>query len=136
MGLLQEIVSLPGSFVRELQMSRTQALIAFTSFWCWTIGSMHFYLLVYSQTVVASALQVQVSDINYANTTSMLSRSVGAFIFGYFGDQFGRKLPMLVCLTLMGVFTLCSGVVQTYPALVGVRFLFGRCFSHSTFHPI
>jgi SHS family lactate transporter-like MFS transporter len=55
----------------------------------------------------------------------MLSRTIGAVIFGVLADQYGRKGPLLVDLVLMAVFTLCSGFVQTYGQFVAVRLLFG-----------
>jgi SHS family lactate transporter-like MFS transporter len=109
----------------SLRMSRVQALIWLTSWACWTFASMQFYLLPFSLAELAKVLDVQQAKISEANTTSMLSRSIGAVIFGYAADQFGRKIPICIDLVLLGLFTLCSGFVNTYGQLVGVRFLFG-----------
>ena len=87
---------------------------------------MHFYLLPYTMPDVAKSLGVEQSKVSQANTTSMLSRAIGAAIFGVLSDQYGRKIPLLVDIVLLGVFTLCSGFVHTYGQLVGVRFLFGK----------
>ncbi len=80
----------------------------------------------YTQPEVAKTLGVQQSEIAYANTTSMLSRTIGAIIFGILSDQYGRRIPLLVDLVLMGILTLCSGLVQTYGQFIGLRFLFGQ----------
>jgi MFS transporter, SHS family, lactate transporter len=126
MGVISKIAGFPRAFVDDLRMSRTQALIFLCGWWCWTIASMHFYLLPYTQPDVAKALGIPQSGVAYANTTSMLSRAIGAAIFGIFSDQYGRKIPITITLVLMGVFTLCTGFVETYGQLVGVRFLYGR----------
>ena len=106
-------------------MNKTQVLVVVTCFWCWTVGSMHFYLLPYTQPDLAVALHVSQSQIAYANTTSMLSRSIGAVIFGIMADQLGRKWPMVLCLCFMMLFTFLSGAVQTYGGLLAVRFFYG-----------
>lgn len=87
---------------------------------------MQFYLLPFTLTSLANYLHVQQSKISEVNTTAMLSRLLGAVIFGIASDQYGRKIPLLIDLVLIAVFTLCSGFVHTYGQLVGVRFLFGK----------
>lgn len=128
MGFLQAVARVPGDFARDLRMNRTQALIFLTSWFCWTIGSMHYFMLSYTMPDIAKTLGVEQSKIAQANTTSMLSRALGAVIFGVLSDQFGRKIPLLIDLVLMGVFTLCTAFIHTYGQLIGVRFLFGVAY--------
>lgn len=87
---------------------------------------MQFYLLPYTQPAVAKALGVSTSKIAEANTTTMLSRAIGAAIFGVLSDQYGRKIPLVIDLVLMAACTLSSGFVHTYGQFVAVRFLFGK----------
>ena len=129
MGFFQAVARVPGDFARDLRMNRTQALIFLTSWFCWTIGSMHYFMLSYTMAEIAKDLGVEQSKIAQANTTSMLSRALGAVIFGVLSDKFGRKIPLLIDLVLMGVFTLCTGFIHTYGQLIGVRFLFGKSSS-------
>ncbi|XDG05667.1 hypothetical protein ABKA04_005282 [Annulohypoxylon sp. FPYF3050] len=128
MGFKQELVNFPREIGRALTLNRVQALVFFTSWWCWTLSSMQFYLLPYTQPAIAEALGVSTSKIAQANTTSMLSRSIGAAIFGVLSDQYGRKIPLTVVFILMAVFTLCSGFINTYGQLIAVRFLFGMTY--------
>ena len=109
-----EIAGFPRAFANDIRMSGMQALVFLCGWWCWTVASMHFYLLPYTQPDVARALGIPQSGVAYANTTSMLSRAVGAAIFGVLSDQYGRKIPIVGTLVLMGVFTLCTGFVETY----------------------
>ena len=114
---------------QDLRMSRAQVLVVVASWWVWTVGSMQFYLLPYTQPDVARALGVAQSRVAYANTTSMLSRAVGAVVFGVLSDQFGRRAPLLVGVVLGGAFTLASGFVHTIGQFTATRFLFGACRS-------
>ncbi|KAI1490525.1 major facilitator superfamily domain-containing protein [Biscogniauxia mediterranea] len=128
MGVFMTIVRLPRDIVLSLRMSNVSALAFLTSWFCWTVASMQFYLLPYSMAEIAKSLGVPQSSISEANTTSLLTRSIGAAIFGIVADQFGRKISILVNLVLLGVFTLCSGFVHTSGQFVGVRLLFGIAF--------
>lgn len=89
---------------------------------------MDFYLLPFTTTNMATAFKVKASRIQEANTTSMLSRTLGALIFGTMSDQIGRKIPLMVDLLLMGCVTLANGFLTSYSQLVGVRFLFGQSY--------
>jgi MFS family permease len=46
-------------------------------------------------------------------------RPIGAILFGYLGDRYGRKYTFLVTVALMGVATACVGLVPTY-AQIGI----------------
>jgi MFS transporter, SHS family, lactate transporter len=87
---------------------------------------MQYYALPFTTSNLAKSLHVTASRIQEANTTSMLSRSIGAVIFGIASDQYGRKWPLMANLVFLGVFSLCSGFIQIYGQLIGVRFLFGK----------
>ncbi|KAI0904540.1 major facilitator superfamily domain-containing protein [Ustulina deusta] len=128
MELLKNILRFPYHLASSLRMSKLSALSFFTSWLCWTVACMHFYCLPYSMEAVAKSLGVPQSTVSEANTTSLLTRSVGAAIFGIVADQYGRKIAILIDLVLLGVFTLSSGFVHTSAQLIAVRVLFGVAF--------
>lgn len=70
---------------------------------------MGFYFLPFTLSNMATGLHVAQSKISEANTTSMLSRTIGAAIFGVMSDQLGRKWVTVIDVLLIGVFTLCNG---------------------------
>jgi MHS family proline/betaine transporter-like MFS transporter len=52
-------------------------------------------------------------------TVGFLARPLGALIFGVIGDRRGRKIPLLLSVTLMGVATGGMGILPTY-AQIGI----------------
>lgn len=48
-----------------------------------------------------------------------LARPFGGFIFGHFGDKLGRKSMLVLTMLIMGVATICIGLVPTY-AQIGI----------------
>jgi hypothetical protein len=114
------------SFATALHMKPFQGLIWFTGWSAWTLASLQFYLLPFTLSNIATYLHVEQSKISEVNTYTMLSRSLGAIVFGVLSDQYGRKIPLLIDLVFLGVLTLASGFIHTYAQLIGVRFLFGK----------
>ena len=51
--------------------------------------------------------------------TSYVVRPVGALIFGWFGDRFGRRSTLVVCVTMMGVASTLIGFLPNH-AQIGV----------------
>lgn len=107
-------------------MKPIQGLIWFTGWSAWTVASLQFYLLPFTLSNIAKFLDVEQSKISEVNTYTLLSRSVGAIIFGVLSDQYGRKIPLLIDLVCLGVLSLSSGFIHTYSQLIGVRLLFGK----------
>ena len=118
--VIRAIGGIPADLAVTLHMKPIQGLIWFTCWSCWTLGSLQYYLLPFTLAKLASYLDVKQTKISEANTVS-----IGALIFGIASDQYGRKIPMLVDLIFLGIFTLCSGFIHTYGQLIGVRLLFG-----------
>lgn len=50
---------------------------------------------------------------------SFLFRPLGAFLAGYLGDKYGRRIVLVMTLVLMGLATTCIGLLPTY-ASIGV----------------
>lgn len=46
-----------------------------------------------------------------------LARPFGAFIFGHYGDKIGRKSMLVITLLIMGVATVCIGLIPSYASI-------------------
>lgn len=48
---------------------------------------------------------------------SFLFRPLGAFLAGYLGDRYGRRIVLVMTLFLMGLATVCIGLLPTYASI-------------------
>ena len=123
---LKQVAGMPAEIASTLQMKPIQALAWFTGWACWTLGSLQYYTLPFVLSTVATYLDTPQTDISSANTVTMISRALGAVIFGILSDQYGRKIPLAVDLILMCGFTIATGFIKTFPQLIACRLLFGK----------
>ena len=58
-------------------------------------------------------------------STSLFGMLFGAPLFGYVGDRYGRRIAIIICSLLLGVFTLATASTHTLLELGVLRFLTG-----------
>ena len=46
-----------------------------------------------------------------------ISRPIGGILFGHYGDKFGRKNMLFITLMMMGIVSICIGLMPTYAAI-------------------
>lgn len=102
----------------------------FMGFAAWTWDAFDFFCVSLNTAAMAKTFQkddpsITVKDITWGITLVLMLRSVGALIFGWWGDRYGRKWPYVTNLSLLVVLQIATGFVQTYPQFLGVRALFG-----------
>ena len=73
------------------------------SFLGWTLDAFDFFVLVFVLPAVAKEFHRSVADIAFTITATLAMRPVGAFIFGWLADRYGRRLPLMVDLIFYSV---------------------------------
>lgn len=94
-------------------------------FAAWTWDSVDFFAVSLNASHMAKSFDKSVKDITWGITLVLMLRSVGALVFGYWGDRYGRKWPYIFNLTLLVVLQIGTGFVTTYEQFLGVRAIFG-----------
>lgn len=112
-------------FAELHQMTLSNWNYFFMGFWGWTWDAFDFFAVSLNTHSMAESFGVTVKDITWGITLVLMLRSVGAIIFGYWGDRFGRKWPYIINLSLLIVLQIGTGFVNTYKQFLGVRALFG-----------
>lgn len=113
----------PFPAVRLLNWQQTQFFLLGVCAWTW--DALDFFSVSLNMAAIAKDLNTSVKDISHAITLVLLLRVIGAVIFGYAGDRFGRKYPYCITMVLIIIVQLSQGFVKTYSAFLGVRAIFG-----------
>lgn len=91
----------------------------------WTWDALDFFAMSLNMSNISEDLNRSVKDVSWGITLVLMFRSVGAIFFGYFGDRYGRKWPLIINLVCLIVIQIGTGFVKTYSEFLGVRALFG-----------
>lgn len=91
----------------------------------WTWDAFDFFLVSLNVASIAEDFNESVTSITWGITLVLMLRSVGAVIFGLWGDRYGRKWPYITNMFLSVVLQIEFGFVKDYKSLLGVRALFG-----------
>lgn len=106
-------------------LSGKQWLFILCAFMGWTWDAFDFFTISLNVKQLSEELHKSTTDITWAITLVLMLRTVGAFIFGYFGDLYGTKWPFIVNLLLMMVIQIGVSFIQNFKQFLGVRALFG-----------
>ncbi len=88
----------------------------------WRPGQLHdFFIYATAASLVFPQIFFPSTDPTVAIVASLatygvgyVARPIGAFVLGHYGDTYGRKGVLLVCMFLMGFSTMAVGLLPTY----------------------
>lgn len=108
-----------------MQLSARGWLFFIVGFCAWTADAFDFHALSIQTVKLAAYFHTTNSKITEAITLTLLLRSVGAALFGFAGDKFGRKYPMVINMLVLGLLQIATIYAKTFNQFLGVRSLFG-----------
>src|SRR6185437_11059575 len=103
--------------------NQRNALIA--GFLGWTLDAFDYFVLVFVLAPVAHDFHKSVPEIAFALMASLVTRPVGAFLFGLLADRYGRRLPLMLDILLYSAVEILSGLAPGYKTFLALRFLYG-----------
>jgi MFS family permease len=107
------------------QLSARGWLFFLVGFAAWTVDAFDFHALSIQQVKLAKYYGTSKTAISTAITLTLLLRSVGAAIFGFAGDKWGRKWPMVFNMIILGILQIATIYSTTFERFLAVRALFG-----------
>ncbi|KAJ4299995.1 hypothetical protein N0V90_005243 [Kalmusia sp. IMI 367209] len=107
------------------QLSAKDWLYFIVGFASWTADAFDFHALSIQTTKLAKYYHRSKTDITTAITLTLLLRSVGAAVFGFAGDKWGRKWPMVINMVILGLLQVATIYAATFQQFLAVRSLFG-----------
>jgi SHS family lactate transporter-like MFS transporter len=109
--------------LKSLEPSQRSAIWA--SYLGWTLDAFDFFLMVFMLTAIAREFGTDVKAVSQALFLTLAARPIGAFVFGWLGERFGRRPVLMADIILFSIFEFASGFAPSLASLLVLRFLFG-----------
>ncbi|KAI3405487.1 hypothetical protein KGF56_001505 [Candida oxycetoniae] len=107
------------------EMNLHQWNFFFMAYGGWTMDAFDFFLTSLNVGNLAKSFNRSTKDITWGITLVLMFRTVGALIFGFLGDTFGRKWPFIINMSCLIAIQIGTGFVTTYTQFLAVRAVFG-----------
>ena len=106
-------------------LSRVQRNTFIACFLGWTLDALDFFLLTFVFYPVAHDFGRTIPQVTFAITLTLMMRPLGAFIFGWLGDRFGRRIPLMIDIVFYSVVELLTAFAPNFGTFLLLRALFG-----------
>src|SRR5271168_3535932 len=84
------------------------------SFLGWTLDAFDFFVLVFVVPAIAKEFHRSVADVAFTITVTLMMRPLGALLFGWMADRWGRRLPLMIDVIFYSVVEVLSGFAPSY----------------------
>lgn len=112
--------------IAELRkLSREQRAACIAGLLGWSLDAFDFFLMVFVMKSIAGDFHAQVKDVAYSITLTLMFRPVGALVFGWLAERFGRRPVLMIDILLYSFFELASAFAPSLATLLILRALFG-----------
>ncbi len=95
------------------------------SFLGWSLDAFDFFLVIVVIPHLATDFGKSIPDIAIAVTLTLALRPVGALIFGWLADRYGRRVPLMIDIGLYSVIELLSAFAPNFTVFLILRAIFG-----------
>jgi SHS family lactate transporter-like MFS transporter len=109
--------------IKSLEPQQRSAIWA--SYLGWTLDAFDFFLMVFMLKAIAAEFGTDVKAVSEGIFLTLAARPIGAFVFGWLAEHFGRRPVLMADIIFFSVFELASGFAPTLTSLLVLRFLFG-----------
>jgi MFS transporter, SHS family, lactate transporter len=119
---VQELVL---SSAAEERMVKGHPPAVIAGFSGWLFDAFDFFLVTFCLTSIARDFHKTDAQIALVITMTLAFRPVGGFVFGLMADRYGRRLPLMINISVFAVAEILTGLAPNYTVLLIVRALFG-----------
>ncbi len=109
---------------RPLTLSEARHTLL-ASFLGWMLDAFDFFVLIFVVSAIASDFHRTVPEIAFTITATLMMRPIGALIFGWLADRYGRRIPLMIDVVFYSVIEVMSGLAPNYATFLFLRALYG-----------
>src|SRR3954454_2679760 len=102
--------------IKSLEPSQRSAIWA--SYLGWTLDAFDYFLMVFMLSAIAKEFGTDVKAVTQAVFLTLAARPIGAFVFGWLAERFGRRRVLMVDIILFSVLELASGFAPSLTSLL------------------
>ncbi|HEY1606468.1 MAG TPA: MFS transporter [Allosphingosinicella sp.] len=112
--------------LQELKsLTRSQRSAIWASYLGWTLDAFDYFLMVFMLSAIARDFHTDVKAVTTGIFLTLAARPLGAFLFGWLAERFGRRPVLMVDIVLFSILELASGFAPSLTTLLVLRFCFG-----------
>jgi SHS family lactate transporter-like MFS transporter len=114
------------AFLQQIRALTKAQRRAFTAcFLGWSLDSFDFFILTFCLDEVATQFQISHTTVTESIFATLAMRPVGALLFGWLAEKFGRRPVLMANIVCFSVFELASAFSPSWPLFLASRALFG-----------
>ncbi len=106
-------------------LDREQRHTFIACFLGWALDALDFFLVTFVLVPIGHDFEQTIPKVTFAITLTLLMRPVGALIFGWLGDRFGRRVPLMIDIIFYSVMELLTAFAPNFTVFLILRALFG-----------
>src|SRR5436190_5945198 len=106
-------------------LNRDQRNTFVACFLGWALDALDFFLVTFVLVPIGHDFGQSIPKVAFAITLTLMMRPVGAFIFGWLGDRFGRRIPLMIDIVFYSIIELLTAFAPNFATFLLLRALFG-----------
>ena len=106
-------------------LTRDQRNTFVACFLGWALDALDFFLVTFVLVPIGHDFGESIPKVAFAITLTLMMRPVGALIFGWLGDKFGRRIPLMADIIFYSVMELLTAFAPNFTVFLILRALFG-----------
>jgi SHS family lactate transporter-like MFS transporter len=107
------------------ELSPTARKTFAASFLGWSLDAFDFFLLTFVISRIAGDFARGITEVAGAITLTLLCRPIGAFIFGWIADRYGRRTPLMIDIAFYSMVELLTAFSPNFTVFLVLRALYG-----------
>ncbi|HXO17738.1 MAG TPA: MFS transporter [Candidatus Dormibacteraeota bacterium] len=95
------------------------------SFLGWTLDAFDFLLLTFVISRIATTFNRGIAEVAFAITLTLVCRPIGALLFGWLADRYGRRTPLMIDIGFYSLIELLTAFSPNFTVFLVLRALYG-----------